>query len=334
MFFIFSDVFQSEFWMQSQGLRSAKLRDLASSLSEVILAAKADSTNEKYSRAWRAWKNWERENLGSNTFPVSPFVFCLYLRDKFESCRSPAPIEVAVYGVRWAHNLAGVASPTDHLLVKQFLEGSRRLLGKPVCGKKPLELEVITAIGNKLNVAGASLSDIRTCFIFFIGFSGLLRCDEIVRLTRGDVSIYPSYMSINCRRRKNDQYSRGHNVLIERSGKVTCPVAITEKLFVQLPVNADQPLLCRLKANGTALSQAISYTRVREIFRETISGFVDDPSSYGTHILRKGGACAAHNAGVSGDSLDKFAGWKSDRSKLSYISDKNEKLKVSRAINL
>jgi len=316
-------------------LNSETLKRLAESLPSIIVCSKAESTNVKYNRAWLSWKKWEKENTGVNTFPVSPFIFCLYLRDKLDSCRSPAPIETAIYGVRWAHNMAGVQSPTDNIMVKQFLEASKRLLGKPVRAKKPLELHVITKIGQKFNVPGAPLASLRICYIFFIGFSGLLRCDEIVRITRKNVCIKHDHMSIFCLKRKNDQYSKGHTIYLDRSGKVTCPVSITEKLLDKLPANPDQPLVCRLKSNGSAMHLAISYTRVREIFHETLSEFVEDPKEYGTHSLKKGGASAAHQSGVSDESLDKFAGWKSARSKLSYIGEsQKDKLQVSKAINL
>ena len=73
------------------------------------------------------------------------------------------------------------------------------------------------------------------------------------------------------------------------------------------------------------------------MFRATLSLFVEDCHNYGTHSLRRG-ASAASAAGISGELLDKYAGWKSVKSKNSYIStcdnDRLDKLKVSRAINL
>ena len=107
-----------------------------------------------------------------------------------------------------------------------------------------------------------------------------------------------------------------------RSGKITCPVAITEKLLSKLPNNPDQHLVCRLASSGSALLNPISYSRVREIFRETIRYLVKDSNNFGTHSLVKGGATASSVAGVSGEFLDKHAGWKSAKSKESYLIHK------------
>ena len=82
------------------------------------------------------WKKWENDNLGFSQFPVSPFLSCLYLREKVGTRYSPAPFEAAVYAVRWAHEIAGVSSSTECSLVKQVIEASKRLLGKPVQGKQ------------------------------------------------------------------------------------------------------------------------------------------------------------------------------------------------------
>ena len=145
-------------------------------------------------------------------------------------------------------------------------------------------------------------------------------------------------MSIFCPVRKNDQRRQGHFVFIARSYKMSCPVSVTEKLLAKLPVHPDRHLVCRLSSSGSPLLSAIGYSRVREIFRATLSLFVEDCHNYGTDSLRRGGASATSAAGISGELLDKYAGWKSVKSKNSCTStcdgDRLDKLKVSIAINL
>jgi hypothetical protein len=171
--------------------------------------------------------------------------------------------------------------------------------------------------------------------LFIIAFAGLMRSDEIIHVTRSHISLFSDHMSIVCPKRKNDQRSRGHYFYFARSGKVTCPVSITERMLSKVPKHPDQPLVCRLSSRGSALQHSISYSRVRDIFRETISIFVKDCTRYGTHSLKKGGATASSAAGVPGELLDKHAGWKSAKSKESYVeSSVQDTLKVARAINL
>ena len=162
-----------------------------------------------------------------------------------------------------------------------------------------------------------------------------MRCDEVIRINRSHISIFSDHMSIFCPKRKNDQRSQGHFFYFARSGKITCPVSITEKMLSKLPDNPVQPLVCRLSSKRTALQHSISYSRVREIFREIIKIFVKDVDRYGTHSLKKGGATASNAAGISGEFLDRHAGWKSAKSKDSYIDvSTKDKLMVPKAINL
>ena len=87
-------------------------------------------------------------------------MFCLYLREKVESCNSPAPIEAAFYAVRWAHEITGASSPTECSLVKQVLEASKRLLGKPVQGKQSVDVDLVTKVAEKFNTPQASTSNL------------------------------------------------------------------------------------------------------------------------------------------------------------------------------
>ena len=136
---------------------SNKLKGLDDSLTAFVLCSKATSSNVKYKNAWLIWKKWEKDNEGYNQFPVSLFLFCLYLREKVESCNSPAPIEAAFYAVRWAHEIAGASSPTECSLVKQVFEASKRLLGKPVQGKQSVDVHLVTKVAEKFNIPQASI---------------------------------------------------------------------------------------------------------------------------------------------------------------------------------
>lgn len=333
--FFFSDVFQGEFWSQRESFASPRLQELADSLPSFVLSSRATSTNVKYKNAWLSWRRWEKFHVGKNTFPVSPFLLCLYLRDKVEHCNTSSPIMNALYGIRWAHQLSGVPSPSDSVMVKQVVEACKRIVGRPVKGKDPLDLNVITRVCEKFHSVGCSLSNLRICFIFVMAFAGLLRCDEIIHITRRDIAMFGDHMEIFCPKRKNDQYRRGHTVFLARSNKITCPVTITEKLLCCLPRSLDQSLVCSLSSSGSPLKSSISYSRVREIFRETLVSLDVDPNRFGVHSLKKGGATAAVEAGISGEKLDRHAGWRCDKSKNSYVQYSiDDRLSVSRAINL
>ena len=185
--FLFLDVLQVGVWKHRQDLKSNKLKELADSLPAFVLSSRSVSTNVKYKNAWLNWTKWEKDNLGVNVFPVSPFFLSLYLIDKFQSCNLPSPIEAAVYGVKWAHDIAGVPSPIESTLVRQVLEAAKRLLGKPAQGKQAVSFDVITKVVEKFNTPLASLSDLRTCFIFVLAFAVIMRSHEIINIKRSQL---------------------------------------------------------------------------------------------------------------------------------------------------
>ena len=260
---LFLDVLQAGVRKHTQDLKSNNLKELADSLPAFALCSRAVSTNVKYKKAWLTWKKWEKDNLLVNAFPVSSLFLSLYFINKFQSCNSSSPIEVALYGVKWAHDIAGVPSPIESTSFRQVLEAAKPLLGKPAQGKQAVNFDIITKVLENFNTPLASLSDLRNCFIFVIAFAGIMRSHEIINIKRSQISILPDHMSIFCPFRKNDQHHQGYFVFIARSNEISCPVSITEKLLAKLPVHPDQHLVCRLSSSGSPLLSAISYSRVR-----------------------------------------------------------------------
>jgi integrase len=214
--FHISDVFTEGIWKTAKELNSNKLENLLESLPKFQMCCKAPSTTQKYKNEWLKWKKWESSHFEESCFPVPPLFISLYLRDKFDSCNSCSPITAAVYGIKWAHELAGVDSPTDHPFVKQTVEASRRLLGKPLTQKLPIDLSIIQLVVDRFNKPLALVQDMRICFIFVIGFAGLLRCNEIIGITRDHIVLHSDHMTIFVPQRKNDQYKKGHTVYISR----------------------------------------------------------------------------------------------------------------------
>ena len=88
-------------------------------------------------------------------------------------------LEAVVYGIEWAHSMAGLVScPASHSLVKPALEGAKRKLARPVRPKEPLSVDTVMAIANFYTL-DASLAVLRFLFILLVGFYGFFRIDEI-----------------------------------------------------------------------------------------------------------------------------------------------------------
>ena len=79
----------------------------------------------------------------------------------------------------------------------------------------------------------------------------------------------------------------------------------------------------------------LSYTRLRELLLSKISQLGYDPTLFGMHSLRAGGATAAANAGVEDRLFKRHGLWKSETAKDGYVKDSMERrLKVSKQLGI
>ena len=89
-------------------------------------------------------------------------------------------------------------------------------------------------------------------------------------------------MSILISERENDQYREGHVVNIGLTGKLTCPVAMTERFISKAQCSNEGFLTCCLvqcKDGLRAIASGISYTRALEILRLGMKLILGDDSN-------------------------------------------------------
>ena len=170
------------------------LKELIDELPGTVLQAEANSTVKCYSSSWQRWKRWSMEKLGKCELPANPMHVALYLQDLIkdaqEKSKPPAVISSAVYGINWAHQVALMSSPTDHVLVQSVLIASKRILGRPLNPKEPLEIEMIQSIASFYNSSELSLSAMRFLFVLLAGHSGMLRADELLSIRYKDIEFF------------------------------------------------------------------------------------------------------------------------------------------------
>lgn len=90
--------------------------------------------------------------------PACPLCIAMYLleltEDALQKNTGCSAIDSALYGIRWAHKIAGLESPTEHPTVIAAAEGARlRKLSKPVQPKQPLDLETVVKVAQYYNRA-------------------------------------------------------------------------------------------------------------------------------------------------------------------------------------
>ena len=344
IFSFLSLVLISGIWLEAASLSDSSLSDMVPGLIDLQLDAKAPSTVLKYKSGWLRWREWALSKIGVPVIPAKPLHIALFISElakrSSENNIGVSSIESAVYAIKWGHAMAGFeACPVSHPLVKFALEGAKKRLARPVQPKEPLSVSTVQAIATHF-ASSASLSDLRFLFILLVGFAGFFRIDEIRNIALRDVSIHSDHMSVYLPQRKNDQYREGHTAFLARTGKVTCPVAVTERLIKLLPQSSSAfPLVHRIiKAKSKEYfhsSLGVSVSTLREEFKKHIKPLVSDISKYGAHSMKSGTASNPACRKIAGDLLDILAGWRCESTKHRYVKHGlNERLAVSKELSM
>ena len=91
------------------------LQSLSSRLQTSVLSARAPGTVNIYERAFRRWKDFAFSKQELSFFPANPIHVAVYLQHVLESTGSRSSVDSAFYSIKWAHESAGLTSPTDNV---------------------------------------------------------------------------------------------------------------------------------------------------------------------------------------------------------------------------
>ena len=293
----------------------------------------APRTVKKYSSSVDKWFAWAHTKK-CKPLPADPNFLALFFIFQIKVCTSASTFNSIVSSIAWAHRKMGLISPTDNLLVKQIITAGRRILGRlPTNRKLPLLKSHVMKLFNKFY--HSSLDDLQTLTLVTLGFVGFLRWDDLIQLTTRDIVFYKDYAAIFLERRKNDQYREGSWVYIASFDSYYCPVALVKK-FLRIGKHEDGSALFRKVTHtrkGFALRrQKLSYGRALELVKFQLRQIGLDPTKYGLHSLRSGGASLAAAISVPDRQIMRHGGWQSESSKNRYIKEaKSSLLAVSKA---
>ena len=182
------DIFQSGFWSPRDKPLDDSLKGLEDRLKATVLSSKANGTVLAYSRAFRKWKQFALDKLDGNAFPAPPFYVALYLQHIIEETHSPSAVDSAFYGLKWAHDVAGIPSPTDDPIVEAVRSASKRILGtRALSRKEPISPTLILDIVKKSDLENPVV--LRNVTMYVLSFAGFFRFDDASRIRRSDISL-------------------------------------------------------------------------------------------------------------------------------------------------
>ena len=175
-------------------------------------------------------------------FPAKSEHVALYLQHLLDTTHSHSAVDSAIFGIQWAHHLAGLPSPTDSPIIQAVSRAAKRIMGTRVCNRKePVSPDMIRKLVEKSNLD--NLLELRNVCIFILAFAGFFRIEEVLHIRYGDITFHSDYLTINVVRSKTDQLRKGSQVVISESSNVaTCPVNHFRRYLREVekfPVEAD-----------------------------------------------------------------------------------------------
>lgn len=209
--------------------------------------SRADPTTRKYCGSFLRFKKWTifQGIKDSECFPSKILHVSIYLVCLAQQANSPSSVTEAYNGLKWAHDIDRCSSSTDNRFVMNILEGSKRILSKPVSKKKPITVDVLRKMYLKLFDRN-NLYNQRTICMCLLCFAGFLRNKELINIKRSDVSFFSDHIEIFIESSKTDIYRDGTKIVIAKLFSDLCPVRNLELYFSLAGIQKIYRVMCLL----------------------------------------------------------------------------------------
>lgn len=278
---------------------------------ESLRGAFANSTIDSYTRDFERFSAW-CETRDVAALPTSPETLVAYLKDSVKRYTAATLVRDMAAIVR-VHNVLELPNPAAHETVRIAMRRVRRV--RPTRPKqaygitRPLRDRLLQACSN-------DLSGKRDRAMIAVGFEGLCRRSELVKLTVGDLAHNRhGQLAVTVRRGKADQEGMGRVVALSPA-----TAAIVQD-WIDAAELTRGPLL-RPVYHSKVLSRFLNgYTICRRL--KTIAktaGLSDDiVDNISGHSLRVGAAQTLLDDGFDVLRLMKVGGWRSATTVFRYI---------------
>ncbi len=217
---------------------------------------------------------------------------------------------------------------TDFYL-RGFFRVAARLFPARTNVKTPITPEIIDSIFQLFAAPSCGLERLRVAVIIIISFCGFLRFSDVIQLDGQDIEfVGDKAAKLTIRRSKTDQIGQGQTVIIAASVEGNCPVTLLRRYLLLARIGSDSPLpILRALHNSNGRkslqnsAKPISYTRTRELVKSALREAGLDPTHFGLHSMRRGGATTAAKKGVPIHLIQQHGRWKSLSSLQLYIEN-------------
>ena len=255
--------------------------------------------------------------------PIDAVSACCYFSYLREANSKVGAIKIAYNALKWAQafvpGLNKSNDPLEDYVVKRVYESCLRSIKPDRNVKAPLTADLLNKVIENVSQT-SSLRQVRNATILALAHNVLLRHDEVSHLSCAHISEKKDHFVIRIISSKTDTLRNGKDVILAKSSGVHSISSLLERYLklAGLSLGSNHFLFCPLNGNGLVVNKKLSYSSYRQILKESVESIGADPSLYGFHSCRSGGATDLASQ-VSSYELLNAGRWKDPRSLRHYV---------------
>ena len=303
---------------------------MVDSILESVWSGREDSTVNKYCLSLRKILSFRKEKNYPPLLPFSSAFAAEYLTHLKLNDSKKGATEISMAALKWVHSfIPGINhwnNPMNDDFLGKIVSSIKRNTVKVKDQKSPLTGEMIRLMVEKSNLE--DVVQLRNCLVLSFSYSLLLRHDEISHITLDHFTEMENGYKIFIPKSKTDSFRNGNHVFLKKSVHPSSisqllgsylskfNLSLGENHFLFFPIHNG-------KRASKKLNQILSYASFRDIFKKMVTLIGLNPSEYGTHSGRSGGASDLAPF-VTEHELLTSGRWKDARSIRSYVEMEDE----------
>jgi len=275
-----------------------------------LRSSKASNTLRAYQADFKDFSRFCLKN-GLSSIPTEPKILALYLTHLSATSKF-STLKRRIASISVIHKMKGHYLDTKHPIIMENLHGIKRVKGSNQKAKKPLLINDLKIIINKIDEINVpEKKQIRDKALILIGFSGGFRRSELVNIDYDDLEFVNEGVKIFIKRSKTDQSGEGMIKAIPYfDNKLFCPVTKLKDWINFSEIKSGKVFNISDKSVALIIKKYLS-----------LSGF--DANKYGGHSLRSGFATTAAEFGAEERNIMAMTGHKTTQMVRRYIQEAN-----------
>ncbi len=275
-----------------------------------LKSSKSKNTLRAYKSDFKDFSAFCNKN-GLNSMPTEPKILSIYLTHLAASSKF-STLKRRIASISVIHKIKGHYLDTKHPIIMENLHGIKRVRGTNQKAKKPILINDLKMIINKIDEIKQSESKkFRDKAIILIGFAGGFRRSELVNIDYDDLDFVKEGIKIFIKRSKTDQSGEGMIKAIPYFENQTyCPVKKLKDWINFNNINSGKIFQLSDKSIALIIKKYV-----------LLSGL--DPNKYGGHSLRSGFATSAAEFGAEERNIMAMTGHKTTQMVRRYIQEAN-----------